>query len=134
MQLKEPRVEVNPASQSIHVADPRAELAYLPAAHKLQDDRSASPLVLVPVGQLSHAVLPKGANVPAEQLVQTPFDEGIVPAEHIQTLDPSGDIIPAGHSKHSMEPAKLEYLPAGQGVYVDAPTRVSSPEGLMGWG
>ncbi len=121
----EPETEVNPAAQSMHVADPRAELAYLPAAHNPHDDRPDSPLVLVPVGQLSQEVPPNGAYVPASQLAHSPLDNGTVPEEHIQALDPGEDTIPVGQSMHTVDPAELEYLPTGHGAYVEAPTKTS---------
>ena len=82
---EEPRWDVNPNGQSMHVAEPAAELAYLPA-------------------------------------------------EHTQALDPRVESIPAGQFEQAAEPAELENLPAGQGVYVVAPTATSSPAAFTGWG
>jgi hypothetical protein len=80
---EEPRWDVNPNGQSMHVAEPAAELAYLPA-------------------------------------------------EHTQALDPAVESIPAGHSEHAVAATDLEYLPAGQGAYVVAPTKMSAPVGFTG--
>ncbi len=55
---KEPGSEANPAAQSIHVADVRIELAYLPPTHGSHNERPEPPFVLVPGGQIAHIVLP----------------------------------------------------------------------------
>jgi hypothetical protein len=74
-----PRLDVNPAAQSAHVADPWVS-AYLPAAHISHDDWPDWPTVLVPVEQSMHAALPKREYLPATQFTHSPLDDSMVPA------------------------------------------------------
>ncbi len=88
----EPGIDENPAAQSAHVADPRAD-AYLPAAQNSHRNCPDCPSVLVPAGHLSHAAPPKIAYLPATQFVHSPFEERTVPAEQMQALYPGSDAI-----------------------------------------
>jgi hypothetical protein len=109
-----------PAGQLTHSVEPAA-LAYLPTAQYSQNARPDWPLVERPAGQLWQAASPSSEYEPAAQLAHAPPPPpppltSPVPAAHPQAVDPDGDTRPLGQSVHVVEPAELEYLPAGHGA------------------
>ncbi len=72
--------------------------------------------VVVPVLHAAHSASAVPAlYLPVAQLAHAPSTSPI-PAAHPQAVDPDGDTRPLGQSVHVVEPAELEYLPAGHGA------------------
>lgn len=120
-----PLAEV-PATQSVHVREPRLEVAF-PAG---QDRQVLAPLALayVPTSQSWQDMAPAILELfPAGHEVQTPFSPYSPALQFTQLMDPAVEalVLPLGHASQLLLPEELCHFPLGQSAHLLVPVELS---------